>query len=110
MAQTQPTIRCPCCHQRNFASSLQCRRCNFPFVTTEEMKRRYKCGRCDGTYREIVQYPNRGAGSIIIVLGILLAPFLIGLFILFYGIRLKNETTSYLQCPKCGITLSRQVM
>lgn len=70
-----------------------------------EVRQRYTCWRCGGMYTQIVNTPNRGTGCIVVVLGVIFAPVLIGLILIFYGISMMGETQTYWQCRSCGLTL-----
>jgi hypothetical protein len=41
-------------------------------------------------------------GCALIVVGLLFAPVIIGIFILLYGISVYTEKQWYLSCPNCG--------
>ena len=65
---------------------------------------RYTCPQCQGVLTRQVETPQRGTGIIVIVLGILLAPFCVGIFLIVWGIVLTGETKSYWHCRGCGRT------
>jgi uncharacterized protein YbaR (Trm112 family) len=65
---------------------------------------RYPCPQCKGILSLQVENPQRGTGIIVIVLGILLAPFCVGIFLMIWGLALIGETKSYWHCRGCGRT------
>lgn len=103
------SVSCPSCGQGNFAYELNCKACGgqltaWQYVSPEEMKR-YTCWKCGGRYTQIFNQPNRGTGCVVVVLGILFAPILVGIILIIVGVSMMNETTSYWQCRSCGLTL-----
>jgi uncharacterized membrane protein YvbJ len=102
-------VACHLCGLGNFAYEVQCRNCGTPlrawhYVPAEELKR-YTCWKCGGRYTLINEYPDKGTGCIIMALGILFAPVLIGIFFIFIGARMSNTPKSHWQCRQCGLTL-----
>jgi hypothetical protein len=63
-----------------------------------------KCPQCETYLTLQVENPQRSTGIIVTVLGILFAPFCIGIFLLIWGLTLVGETKSYWHCPGCGRT------
>lgn len=62
----------------------------------------YPCPRCGGELSYQVEKTDTGTGCIVILLGVLLAPILIGLVIIFFGIHLMGKTKTYWHCRSCG--------
>jgi hypothetical protein len=57
--------------------------------------------------RKTREAKNRVGGCIVILLGLLLAPVLIGIFIIIYGIGLMNECNDYWVCDPCCLKFPR---
>lgn len=111
MSENRATTKCPRCSQVNFAVEPECRSCGEPLNAWQqlspELQKRYQYRHCGGQYKLIATRPNEGTGCIIMILGLLFAPIIIGIPILIYGFRMKNKTHSYWQCGDCGMTLPR---
>jgi len=60
------------------------------------------CPQCQGEMVLQVESPQRSTGILVIVLGILLAPFCVGIFLFFWGLSLISETKSHWHCSGCG--------
>jgi hypothetical protein len=98
------------CGLTNPGDAVSCRRCNNTLLDAKDAIRRAeregpKCGACGGKLLEMVEYPNRNTGRIVIVLGILLAPVLIGIPMLYYGYSLTKDERRYRQCAGCGAAM-----
>lgn len=65
---------------------------------------RKTCPQCQAEMPLQTENPQRGTGTIMIVLGILFAPFCVGIPLLIWGIVLTSETRSYWHCRGCGRT------
>lgn len=104
-----PTEKCSQCGQANMATETNCLACRAPLTLWQslppEVQQRYTCWKCGGRYTLITQTPNQGTGCILIVIGIIFAPVLIGLVIIYLGYQQMNETQSQWQCRSCGLTL-----
>src|SRR5436190_6669378 len=60
------------------------------------------CPQCKGPLLLQVENPQRSTGIIVIVLGILLAPFCVGIILLVWGWSLSSETRRTWHCRGCG--------
>lgn len=65
---------------------------------------RKSCEQCQGELIWQTDNPQQGTGVIVIVLGILFAPFCVGIPILIWGLTLTSQSKSYWHCRKCGRT------
>jgi hypothetical protein len=104
-----PTERCSQCGQTNLATEVNCLSCSAPLTAWDslppETRQRFTCWRCGGRYTQITSQPNKGSGCIVIALGVILAPVLIGVILIIYGLQMMGETQSHWQCRSCGLTL-----
>lgn len=62
----------------------------------------YECAHCGGTLIVDKRRPNRGAGCIIVILGLCLTPLLIGIPIIIYGLWHGDYWEKWWVCSKCG--------
>jgi hypothetical protein len=62
----------------------------------------YPCPRCRGELVYQVESPNSGTGCIIVILGLILAPFIIGIPIVIYGFVQMGKKKRYWHCRSCG--------
>lgn len=60
------------------------------------------CPQCCGPLALIVDRPQHGAGCILMLLGALSAPLLIGIPVLVYGVLLAGKTVRRWHCRHCG--------
>ena len=65
------------------------------------------CPRCPDVGHLVWFYdtPHKATGSVVAVLGFLLAPLLIGIPIVVLGLKLAQESHSWWQCDSCGVRL-----
>jgi hypothetical protein len=52
-----------------------------------------------------VDYPERGTGCIVILIGLIFSPILLGIPVLIYGFILRGKAKHSFQCPGCGTVL-----
>jgi hypothetical protein len=64
----------------------------------------HPCPRCNGALWYQVESPNSGTGCIIVILGALLSPILIGIPIVIYGFVQMGKKRRYWHCRSCGTT------
>jgi hypothetical protein len=48
---------------------------------------------------------QKGVGCLVMLLGLLLAPILIGIPIIFYGLHLSDQGRSVWWCNSCGVQI-----
>jgi hypothetical protein len=60
------------------------------------------CPQCHGVLALQVESPDKGTGIIVIVLGILLAPFCVGIFLIIWGLTLTSNIKYHYHCRGCG--------
>lgn len=61
------------------------------------------CGNCQSTaFTEVQERPQAGAGCIVALLGLLLAPVLIGIPIMIIGLIMRGKGTDWRVCQNCG--------
>ena len=67
------------------------------------------CERCKGESYKGYDYPQRGNGCLLMCVGLLLAPLLIGLPIIIYGDSLRDTASGLWICKGCGSTTPRAI-
>lgn len=68
----------------------------------EMRARQPKCRVCSGLIVIHTRTPQGGMGCLLIVIGLCLSPFLIGIPVAIYGIVLTGKTEKYPACQSCG--------
>lgn len=61
-----------------------------------------KCPKCTGSLAFIREYPNKGAGCGIAMVGLLLTPVLIGIPIILWGLWMSGKESNRWHCRGCG--------
>ncbi len=61
-----------------------------------------QCRRCLGLLVLRSESTDNGTGCLVLLVGLLFAPVLIGIPIAIYGIVLMNKSRRYLHCTGCG--------
>jgi GYF domain 2 len=64
----------------------------------------HPCPQCGGELWRVNDYPQKGTGIIVMVLGILFAVFCVGIILMIWGFVLINQTKSTWHCRNCGRT------
>ena len=67
------------------------------------------CRLCGGSLKKEKKATREGSGCIIALIGLLLSPFLIGIFILLYGLNLMSKREALWRCKKCDQTYPRKI-
>lgn len=67
-----------------------------------------RCGNCGGTsFTPLAEQPNKGTGCVLLALGAILAPLLVGIIIIIWAFSVMQETTRWWICDSCGARLPR---
>ncbi len=67
-----------------------------------------KCGNCRGTtFTPLAEQPNKGTGCVLLAVGVLLAPVLIGIVIIIWAVGMMGESRRWWVCNSCGARLPR---
>jgi hypothetical protein len=67
------------------------------------------CRSCGGALRKERKATSEGSGCLIIVVGALLAPFLIGIPLIIYGLHLMSKCEGSWRCVRCHATYPRKI-
>ena len=104
-------IDCPECSQQVSESAVSCPHCGQPISPSQPQ---YKgppeeCSHCGGKLKKRKEAKFEGAGCIILILGLVLTPFIIGIPILLYGIHLMSKREGFWRCKKCHAKFPRKI-
>lgn len=81
-----------------------------PIVTHSKFKGPpFECWHCGGKLKKGREGKHSGSGCLIILVGLLLAPLLIGIPIILYGIYLGGKANAFWQCRNCHSVFPRMV-
>ena len=69
----------------------------------------HECWHCGGGLRKEREAKHSGSGCLIILVGLLLAPVLIGIPIIIYGLHLGSKAKGFWRCRKCGAEFPRKL-
>jgi hypothetical protein len=69
----------------------------------------HECWHCGGSLRKGKDAKNQGSGCLILVIGVCLAPLVIGIPIILYGIHLAGKAEGFYQCKKCESKFPRRI-
>ena len=61
-----------------------------------------RCRYCGGNMVPAYRKPNEASGCIVLLIGLLLAPILIGIPIIIFGIMFMSKSEKYMKCGNCG--------
>jgi len=62
----------------------------------------HPCPQCGGELWLVLDYPQKGTGTIVIVLGILFAVLCVGIILFIWGLILINQSKASWHCRNCG--------
>lgn len=66
-----------------------------------------ECQACGGDMKKGRKSQSSGMGCIVLILGIVLAPFLIGIPIIIYALHLMTKMQGLWICRQCGFEINR---
>ena len=118
-------INCPDCNRQVSSAASACPGCGHPIMpgrlapTTPVAQPppvapvvRFRgpphdCRECGGSLRRETESTGGSSGCIIIILGLLLTPIIIGIFIIIYGIHVSGKRRALWRCKQCEATFPR---
>ena len=66
------------------------------------------CSICGGVLKKGLDAPDRGSGCIVMILGLLLTPVLIGIPIVLVGVAIAAKREGFWRCKNCGMKFPRE--
>lgn len=67
-----------------------------------QMRSRPQCIYCGGLMTPAYRNPQSGIGCLILIVGLVLAPILVGIPIIVAGLMFMGKTEKYMKCRDCG--------
>ena len=102
-------VDCPGCGRQVSLETERCPHCRYRLQRlTHSEDRPGDCSKCGGRLLRSSEARSRGLGILVFVVGIMLAPALIGFPILMYGIHLMGERETYWRCKVCQAKFQRK--
>lgn len=96
-------ITCPECSKSVSDRADQCPHCGYSMAVRRQGDvSKGVCPTCLQKMKRVSTSPGEGAGCIVIILGLVLSPILIGIPIAIYGIMLMSKKDHFWQCQTCG--------
>lgn len=80
---------------------------NRRYELTPPNQRKPACPFCGCEMTRKSQSTDSGIGCLILIIGLVFSPFLIGIPLLFVGIHYMSKKRTIVACPKCGIENGR---
>ena len=101
-------INCPECKKEISSTAISCPSCGYPLQ--EQIKvDDFRCPHCKGHLVKSKEATSGGTGCIVIILGLVLTPILIGIPIILYGLHLGSKRRGLWVCRKCGYQFKRKL-
>ena len=111
MAAPMTLINCPACTTQVSAAAASCPKCGHPIVSAARVSAHkgppHECTHCGGKLKKTREATSSGSGCIVVILGVCLAPVLIGIPIFIYGFHLMGKTRPLWQCRRCHAQFPR---
>jgi hypothetical protein len=106
-------IQCPDCQAQVSDQAPACPKCGRPIAkipATPSFKGPpHECSHCGGPLKEGKEAKSEGTGCIVVILGLVLTPVLIGIPILLYGFHLMGKREGFWRCGRCGAKFPREI-
>ena len=104
-------VSCPECKREISDQAPACPGCGYQ---THPVRPRFdgppkNCAQCGGGLKKGATAKSEGSGCLIALIGLLLAPVLIGIPIVLYGVHLMSKREGHWRCRKCGTTFEREI-
>lgn len=101
---------CPSCFKAISAAAPYCPGCGHPMEPEARFRGPpHDCASCGGQLKKGADAHSEGSGCLIALVGLLLAPLLIGIPILLWGLHMASKREGYWQCLRCGSKVPRKI-
>ena len=109
--QSQATlIDCPTCKKSISSSASACPSCGHPLLQMIRFEGPPKCcSNCGGALKKEAKATNSGSGCLIVLVGLLFTPLLLGIPVLLYGLHLMWKREGQWRCIKCHALFPRKI-
>ncbi len=96
-------LPCPTCFAQVSVQAITCPHCGHPLrhVITPTIEMRGRCVHCGGQLVKGKKATNEGAGCLILLVGLLLAPVIIGIPIIIVGLVMMLSKETIWKCQHC---------
>jgi hypothetical protein len=105
-------INCPECNNKISDMANNCPKCGYPLKSGSQniqVTSFDSCRSCGGKLRKTSEAKSEGSGCLILILGIFLTPFIIGIFLIIFGLHLMMKKEGFWYCTKCKQKFPRKI-
>lgn len=107
---TLALIKCPDCGKEVSDQAVACPNCGHPLkVAARFAGPPENCSSCGGQLKTGKDAKSEGTGCIVVILGLVLTPVIIGIPILIYGFHLMGKREGFWRCTRCGMKFPREI-
>lgn len=100
-------IECPACAEMVSNQAKACPHCAQPIRVFKGPP--HECSQCGGKLAAEKKATSEGSGCIVAILGLVLAPFILGIPLIIYGLHLMSKREANWRCKSCEATFPRKV-
>lgn len=106
-------ITCPECPRDVSDQAASCPGCGHPLQRAAPPQKHAgppdNCSHCGGKLKKGAEAKSEGIGCLILIIGLVLTPILIGIPIIIYGIHLMSKREGFWRCKNCGAKFAREI-
>ena len=103
-------MKCPTCSKEVSEQAVACPNCGHPLKTPARFDGPpNNCSNCGGALKAGKEEKSEGTGCIVVILGLVLTPIVIGIPILLYGLNLMGKREGFWRCKSCGAKFPREI-
>jgi DNA-directed RNA polymerase subunit RPC12/RpoP len=103
-------VNCPACSKDVSDQASACPSCGHPLKVPVHFEGPPKnCSNCGGPLKSGKDAKSEGTGCLIVILGLVFTPVLVGIPILLYGLNLMGKREGYWRCRQCGAKFPREI-
>jgi predicted nucleic acid-binding Zn ribbon protein len=106
-------VSCPECNHQVSGQASACPNCGHPLHVAQGAPQHAGppicCSQCGGSLKKGADAKSEGSGCLIALVGLLLAPILIGIPIILIGVHMMGKREGFWRCKKCGAKFPREI-